>query len=168
MMNSSRIKKLQVLAERGMDGEKQNAKRALERICEKQGISLEALDDSSDKKELHWFNYPRKNKLYHKLLHQCIYKALGDTEDFKYYRTGKKSKVGVYCTKSQAIEIELDFSFYKFNLDKELDRLISTFIQVNDIFPPDVPIEVIEDTSLEDLYLSMSIKKQIPKKAIKE
>ena len=132
-----RIKKLQALAERGVGGEKETAERMLQRMLEKNGIhSLEELE--TDKYEYTLFSYKGEHEL--TLLQQCIYKVLTNAGDRSCYRTrGTRQKIGIYCTKAQKIEIELEFEFYRNLFYEELKTFVTAFIQAQGIFPPDAP-----------------------------
>lgn len=132
-----RIKKLQALAERGVGGEKETATKMLQRLLEKNGISaLEELE--KDEVEYFLFSYKGRHEI--KLLKQCMYKVLGYSDHTKYYRTrGTRQKIGIYCTKAQRIEIELEFEFYRNVFYEELSDFIEAFIQVQSIFPTDAP-----------------------------
>ena len=106
-----RIKKLQALAERGVGGEKETAEKMLQRMLEKNGIrSLDELQSE----EYEYVLFPYNGKYEKKLLMQCIYKVLTAAGDRTYYRTrGKRQKLGIYCTKAQKIEIQMEFDFYR-------------------------------------------------------
>lgn len=106
-----RIKKLQALAERGVGGEKDTASKMLVRLLEKNGISsLEELE--TEQYEYTLFSYNGKHEI--KLLRQCIYKVMGAKSDRTVYKPyGRRQKIGIYCTKAQKIEIELEFEFYR-------------------------------------------------------
>lgn len=132
-----RIKKLQALAERGVGGEKETAEKMLQRLLKKNGINtLEELE--KDKVEYSLFSYNGKHEI--QLLAQCMYKVLGYSNDTTYFRTkGTRQKIGIYCTKAQRIEIELEFEFYRNVFYEELSSFMSAFIEAQDIFPPDAP-----------------------------
>lgn len=132
-----RIKKLQALAERGVGGEKTTAQKKLQRMLEDNGItSLEELE--TEQYEYTLFSYNGKHEI--QLLKQCIYKVITAAGDRTYYRTrGTRQKIGVYCTKAQKIEIELEFEFYRNVFYEELATFMSAFIQAQQIFPPDAP-----------------------------
>jgi len=134
-MDLERLKKLKVLAERGSPGEKDNAKLLLDRLCKKYGVSLDDVK-TSDQKIIRWFKHKRGGHS-RELLVQCIAKALNQST-FTTSRRGRnggwRSEIGVECTAAEAIEIELDFSFYSAALEVEIDRLFNMFIQRNDVF----------------------------------
>lgn len=69
-----------------------------------------------------------------------MYKVLGYSDNTEYYRTrGKRQKIGIYCTKVQRIEIELEFEFYRNVFYEELGTFMNAFIQAQKIFPEDAP-----------------------------
>lgn len=52
-----------------------------------------------------------------------------------YYRSkGTRQKIGIYCTKAQKIEIELEFEFYRNVFYDELNTFMDAFIQAQKIF----------------------------------
>lgn len=89
----SRIKKLQALAERGVGGEKDTAKKKLEKLLYENGItSLDELEE--DKVEYFLFSYKGKHEIL--LLKQCVYKVLGAGADRTAYRSrGYRQKMGL-------------------------------------------------------------------------
>ena len=156
---ADRLKRLRALAERGVGGEKENAQRILERLCDKYGLDISQLD--TEEKKLTWFRY-RKGNHFRKLLAQCIVKVCGKgTKLYGHNREATRAReYAVECTASEAVEIELDYEFYADALQKELDRLISMFIQKNNIFPKDVTVAEDCELTEEDILLYRSIKHQ--------
>lgn len=132
-----RIKKLQALAERGVGGEKTTAEKMLKKMLEKNGIS--SLDElKEDEVEYFLFSYKGRHEI--KLLKQCMYKVMGYSDHTEFYRTaGTRQKIGIYCTKAQRIEIELEFEFYRNVFYEELPSFMNAFIQAQSIFPADAP-----------------------------
>lgn len=132
-----RIKKLQALAERGVGGEKDTAAVMLQKMLEKNGLrSLEELE--TDEVEYTLFSYSGKHEI--KLLRQCIYRVLGAKADrTTYHSKGTRQKIGIYCTKAQKIEIELEFEFYRNVFYEEIATFMDAFIQAQKIFPEDAP-----------------------------
>lgn len=157
------IKKLQALAERGVGGEKVTAAEKLKKILERNGLqSIEEL--KGEEAEYFLFSYNGKHEI--KLLKQCMYKVLGAAEKITYFRTrGTRQKIGIYCTKAQKIEIELEFEFYRNVFYDELTNFMSAFIQAQSIFPKDAPINDKDlcDYTEEELYrlqMAAGIKKK--------
>ena len=148
-----RIKKLQALAERGVGGEKETAEKMLQRMLEKNGIhSLEELE--TEEYEYALFSYRGVHEI--KLLKQCIYKVLTAAGDRTYYRTrGTRQKIGVYCTKAQKLEIELEFEFYRNLFYEELETFMEAFIQAQGIFPPDAPTGSLDRLNEKDMKMAL-------------
>lgn len=154
-----KIKKIKALAERGVGGEKSTAEQKLKKLLEENGIvSLDELEREQAEFELFSYN----GKYEKKLLMQCMYKVLKDLDFKTYHRRGTKQKVGIYCTKAEKIEIQLEFDFYKNALHEEMDRLVRAFIQANKIFPDNTPYDDSELTE-EDIKI-MSISSMIEKR----
>lgn len=148
----ARIKKLQALAERGVGGEKTTAEKMLQKMLKKNGIgSLEELE--TDSYEYTLFSYHGKHEI--KLLRQCMYKVMGADSDRTTYRTkGTRQKIGIYCTKAQKIEIELEFEFYKNVFYEDLSTFMDAFIQAQGIFPADAPKGDIDECNEHDLKMA--------------
>lgn len=148
-----RIKKLQALAERGVGGEKETAEKMLQKMFEKNGInSLDELE--SEEYEYTLFSYNGKHEI--KLLRQCIYKVLTAAGDRSIYRTkGTRQKIGIYCTKAQKIEIELEFEFYRNVFYEELGTFMDAFIQAQQIFPPDAPHGRLDKMNERDMKMAL-------------
>lgn len=144
-----RIKKLQALAERGVGGEKDTAEKMLQKMMEKNGI--QSLDElQSEKCEYTLFSYNGKHE--RKLLIQCIYKVLTAAGDRRYYHSkGTRQKLGIYCTKAQKLEIEMEFAFYRNVFYEELDIFMSALINAQGIFPPDAPKESFDKFNERDI-----------------
>ena len=69
----NKLKKLLALAERGVQGEAENARRLLEKLCMEYGVSMDELLDENQVK-YHFFEVGR-NKIYLDLFSQCYYKV---------------------------------------------------------------------------------------------
>ena len=132
-----RIKKLQALAERGVGGEKTTAQKKLAKLLKDNGIN--SLDElQKEEYEYTIFSYNGKHEI--KLLRQCMYKVMGAKSDRTAYKPyGRRQKIGIYCTKAQKIEIELEFEFYRNVFYEELGTFMNAFIQAQKIFPEDAP-----------------------------
>lgn len=127
-----RIEKIKALAERGVGGEKDTAQKKLDKLLKDNGLTIESLESE----EIHYYLFSYSSSYSKKLLFQVMYKVL--STKVSYYRTKHtRNKVGVYCTHSQKIEIELDYEFYLNLFEEEVDSLLSAFIQEQDLFPND-------------------------------
>jgi len=153
-----RMKKLLALAERGVGGEKETAARMLQKLLKKNGIrTLEELE--KEEAEYTLFSYKGKHEL--KLLKQCIYKIMTAADHTTYYHTkGTRQKLGIYCTRAQKIEIELEFDFYRKVFYEELSKFVSAFIQAQRIFPPDAPegsYDKLDERDMKIAYMAEGI-----------
>lgn len=70
--------------------------------------------------------------------------AKSDRTAYKPY--GRRQKIGIYCTKAQKIEIELEFEFYRNVFYEELSTFMDAFIQAQKIFPEDAPVPINSST----------------------
>lgn len=157
-----RMKKLQTLAERGVGGERDTAEKMLQKMLKKNGIrSLDELQSE----QYEYVLFPYNGKYEKKLLKQCIYKVLTAAGDRTYYHTkGKRQKLGIYCTKAQKIEVQMEFEFYRKVFYEELDIFMIAFINAQKIFPPDAPIDSSDSLSERDmkiLHMAGGIEKRI-------
>lgn len=147
-----RIDKLRALAERGVGGEKETAQRKLDKLLKDNGLTLESLTSE----ETHYYLFSYTNEHTRKLLNQVMYKVMGG-EQRVYRSKGKRMKIGLFCTSSQKVEIELDYEFYRNLFDAEVGNLLTAFIQKQEIFPDDCPVSTINLDELspeeKDKYL---------------
>lgn len=142
--------KLQNLAERGVGGEKETAKKKLAKLLKENGLTENDLNEQTE----HYYLFKYKDALNKRLLMQCIFKTMGAANDISIYRTkGKRNKLGIYCTPAQKLEIDLDFEFYSALFEQEADIFMSAFIDKQDIYPKDAPVLSInsEELNSEDI-----------------
>lgn len=154
----SRLKRLKALAERGIGGEKENAQRLLDKLCEKYGI-LPREVEGSDERKLRWFRF-RKGAQFRKLLGQCIFKTVGKGRPTYKHTHSRIRELGTECTAAEGIEIELDYDFYADALKEEMTRLVEMFIQKNDLFPPNCDVAKDSCMTEADMLLYRGIKKK--------
>ena len=69
-----------------------------------------------------------------------------DSDRTQYKPPHTRQKIGVYCTKAQKLEIELEFEFYERLFEEQQELFLSAFIQKQRIFPPDAPVSDAEPT----------------------
>lgn len=125
------MKKLQALAERGERGEREAARRQLERLMEKYNVDEAGLSD--DTIRFHWYTFKTKEEK--KLLFQVFYKVAPKRETFrKTAGKGRNTQSGIKCTDAEALQIEIEYEFYKELFHEELDLFLSAFIQKHEIF----------------------------------
>ncbi|GAB6071550.1 hypothetical protein JCM30760_26480 [Thiomicrorhabdus hydrogeniphila] len=129
-----KAKKLLLLAEQGVGGEKVNAEKFLHRLLAKHGIKISDLNDTKTEE----FRIKIKGKKLHtKLLAQICYSVNPDVALFS--TRGNRSAFVIESTKSDFIEIELKYTIYAKAFDEQLSTLSNdfylAFIQKNKIFP---------------------------------
>lgn len=130
-----RLERVRALAERGVDGEKENAEALLQRLMIKYGITDEDIEDNSV--QTYFIRY--QTYWERKLLYQLAYMHLGSGHAYGCvgtYTNRPRKKVGVECTPAQYIEIEADFEFYRAALEEEMSLFYTAFISKNNLFPP--------------------------------
>lgn len=105
-----KIRKVQALANRGADGEKQSAAALLDKLMKQYGIDEAEIAEERLEKCFFRYKTPYERKL---------------------------QQVGIDCTAAERLEIEFSYEFYKAALEEEMERFYSAFLMKNDIFPPD-------------------------------
>lgn len=123
-------KKLNELAKRGVGGESENAKRFLDKLLKKHGISPEQIE--GDKIEREYFKLNKKTD--ERLMAQIFSNILGDAYNSYYQSKQKKTIVSVDCTKAQQIEIQAKYDFYSKLYEQEVEIFYSAFIQRNELW----------------------------------
>lgn len=134
-MTPERLKKIRELALNGVDGEKEAAQAALEKLSVKYGISIETLDEEIP----HKFHFEFHGEEERRLLSQVAFKVIGETGHsfpLNYTDTGRrcKTKISIECTEAQRAEIEFYFDFYNRLWKKEKEYLYKAFINKHYIF----------------------------------
>lgn len=129
------LKKLHALAERGDRGERAAARRQLDKLLAKYHISEAELDE--ERMEMRWFSY--KGHFERKLLHQVIYKVCGGDRAIWQHNAGrgKYTQHAVECTPAEAVQIQIEFDFYKHALTEEMEFFYRAFIQKHAIYGTD-------------------------------
>lgn len=129
------LQKLYALAERGDRGERAAARHQLDKLLAKYHISEEELDEETV--DLRWFSY--KGDFEQKLLHQVFYKVCGGDRSIWQHNKGrgKYTQHAVECTKAEAIQIQIEFDFYRQLLEDEIAFFFRAFIQKHEIYGDD-------------------------------
>lgn len=119
-------KKLKALADRGIDGEKDNAVDALNRLLKKHNISLQELEEEKIITKV--FKVGRHKQLFV----QCSASISDSIKLFGHRHS--KVKMIVDLTTSQFIELEAKFEFYKKDYEKKERQFFDAYIQSNRLF----------------------------------
>lgn len=115
----NKLKKLLALAERWVQGEAENARRLLEKLCKEYVVSIDELLDENQVK-YHFFEVGR-NKIYLDLFAQCYYKVANKNR--LSYKQISRSKIAVEMTAIQYTEMVSLFAWHKANFDNELEEM---------------------------------------------
>lgn len=119
-----KLRKLQALAEQGCRGEAENARRAIERICEQYGLRLEDVLDI-DTKHRYTFEIGRAKEMMN-LFIRCL-SAVCDTTDMGYWKP-TRSSIKVELTALQYAEVASLFDWHKANYNRELEEFKNSFM----------------------------------------
>lgn len=140
------LQKIKALADRGIDGERENAQAILLRLMEQYGISEAEIEE--DRRETAWFTYSQETE--RRLLYQIIYMVTGQTAYgcVGTYTGRKRKKVGINCTAAERVEIEANYEFFKAAMEAELEVFYSAFASKNRLFPSE---DKVKPKSIEDL-----------------
>ena len=74
--------------------------------------------------------------------------------DMRKKKEQRRQKIGIYCTKAQKIEIELEFEFYRNVFYEELSTFMDAFIQAQKIFPEDAPVGDYDEFNERDMKIA--------------
>lgn len=125
---------------------------ALKKLNEKQMNyckTLSALIDRAKIKGLKEENERNRGKL------RGFLECMGTKSDRTAYKPyGRRQKIGIYCTKAQKIEIELEFEFYRNVFYEELSTFMDAFIQAQKIFPEDAPVGDYDEFNERDMKIA--------------
>lgn len=129
--NMELLRKLKALAERGIGGEKETARNLLDRLMKKYGV--EEVDLSDEAVEEHGYSFSTEWE--RKLLHQLFFKIAEDREVYRYkYGEGARTKLFCVCTKAEAVQISVEYDFYRELWKDELGMFFLAFVQKHKIF----------------------------------
>lgn len=126
----AKLRKLQALAERGVGGEKETAKRMLEKLLARHGLTLDDLAD--ERRDTRWFPAPTKFDV--RLAVQIMAKVCNTDNPGVYSSKSRPKQVGVEVTPSEAIEFELHYDTLRKALSEHFKDAFSAFVQANRLF----------------------------------
>lgn len=115
----AKLKKLLSLAERGTQGEAENARMLLEKLCKEYSISIEELLDENQVK-FYTIDIGR-NAVYKNLFMQCYSKVF--QKESMSYRQTSRSQISVEMTALQYAELVGLFEWHKSNFNQELEEM---------------------------------------------
>lgn len=121
----AKLLKLQALVENGYKGEAIAAKRRLESLCRKYGVSIE--DILREKEEITRYEFETgSSSLLKTLFKQCYFKVLNKKEIIYYNRS--RSKIAVDLTPLQYAELSNLFEWHKVNFKKDMEKTLNTML----------------------------------------
>lgn len=121
--------KLQELAKRGVDGEKENADKLLKKLMKKYNIS----EDEINNEEKNEVEIELRDNIEVRLVCQILFSFFDDAPLYQKWR--KRIKYYTKLTKSQEIEFRYMFSVYLEDFRKQERIFYRAFINKNRIFP---------------------------------
>lgn len=126
-----RLRKIEKLANCGVDGERENAVRMLRDLLSQHGLTLEDL--SEENKKEYWLNY---RTIWEKKLLCQIYAKITGSSQIRYSKlkgkTGMFFKLGV----AQYIDFMAMYDAYRPALKKEMETLFMAFVSKHNICAP--------------------------------
>mgnify|MGYP005924602649 FL=1 len=150
-----KLRKLAALAERGMEGEAANAKRAIERICQQYGIRLEDMLEE-DKKRYHI--RVGRNPMQRQLFNQCYGVVVG-TGEITYWNISRDT-IAVELTPLQYAELVSMWEWHQSNFKRDLEdmekTIVDAYISKHHLYAP-------SDGSEEDYELTAEEKARLLK-----
>lgn len=145
------LQKIKALADRGIGGEQESAQALLTRLMAQYGINERELE--GERRETAFFAYSQETE--RRLLNQIIYMVTGSGGSgcVGSWSGRKRKKLGADVTAAERLEIDMNYSFFKEAMKKELEIFFSAFANKNRLFPsPDKVAERDdEDPTEEDL-----------------
>jgi hypothetical protein len=127
-----KLKKIQALAEAGVGGERENAKRKLEALLAKHGLTFEDLA-TKQLPQVHYYRY--KGMTERQLLAQCHVRVVPRSRPrVSYTRKGRRA-IGYELTPLEQLELGPLWSYYRRLWKKELGAFFMAFIHKHDLFP---------------------------------
>lgn len=141
------IKKLKVLADRGENGERQNAENLLNNLLKKHNISLEDLEEERSID----FVFQAEDET-NDLFMKVVSNILGSTHTI-YGKKWNPNTFIVNTTPEFAVEIQSKFDFYSDLYKRELKAFYGAFIIKNHLFASDSSPRDFSTLSEEELEL---------------
>lgn len=142
----AKLEKLLRLAERGIGGERQNARALLNSALKQHGLAEE--DIRGERIERRAFSF--RGAMEKKLLLQIIATVLGYKQPV-WSNPAAKGYLMVETTAAIAVEIEVLLDAHRKHLRKELEVFFTAYIHRQDLFPAGEPSRLESELSPEEL-----------------
>lgn len=121
----AKLRKLAALAERGIGGEAENARRLMEQICREHGVSIDEILNVEERKRYR-FEIGR-HKIDMNIFMQCYSRVTGE-KSMSYYRESR-SAISVEMTAYQYAEISSLFEWHKQNFQRDVESQMDILFQ---------------------------------------
>ncbi len=128
-------RKLKALVDGGMEGERENAKKLLDSLMKKHGITMEEIE--SEEVEFRWFEFKKE---LHDIFVQTAISVCGNRIKRYQQRTNINNgdfRMALELTRAEWIELDAKFAYYGNLYKEELDIFFIAFVQKNQLFNPD-------------------------------
>ena len=137
------LKKIQALAARGCNGERDTAARKLDELMNKYNISDDDLSEEKIVCETHVYHGSEEKQLLAQIACMVVNVNGGIFYSIQNTLTNRVSstKLAIDATAAQHIEIECLFDFYKKQWEKQKKLFLTAFIRKNELFPTAPPDE---------------------------
>jgi hypothetical protein len=122
------LQKIKALADDGIDGEKSNAQKLLNKLMGKYGYAIDDITDEHEERctfKIH----PSRKFLFWGIVHN----VLNSTESISYYKVGR-NEIGLMLSKSQEIIIRSMWDFYLKKLNDERKILFKAFMIKHELY----------------------------------
>ena len=145
--NIELIKKLMALAERGVGGEKETAKKKMAELMAKYGVNdADLSDDVLVEREYKYHDrYERQllKQIFAKINHERMVLVYGSG-------AGKRSILIFRATKAETIQAGVEYDFYRQLWKEEQDFLLECFVQKHELFrqDPDAPTAEVDTAKM--------------------
>ena len=162
-----RLGKLKDLADRGVDGERENAEQMLSELMHKYGISPDFINEVKKDRFTIRFKVIWERKLFVQLMSLCV----GNDDDWGLYahykprsRNWDHKTYEIECTQAQWIESLAKFEVLRRDYERQLKNFYRAFLMRNDLllpWDPNTPVPTEEELKqdCEAFELSLGIKK---------
>lgn len=131
----SKLRKILVLAESGVEFERIQANRLLDALCSKHGISRDDLLSE----EKRFYTVPFKNKFERKVVLQCYAMITGQERAASWKHPQRRNVFVFKLTAAENADLFACLEHFLPKLPGHLDDAVSAFIHAHHIFPPGDP-----------------------------
>ena len=143
------LRKVKTLADRGVNGEKENATRLLEKLMEKHGVTIDQI--IVPEREYVKFS-PRGQK---KLFFQVVFSVV---DGWPGSYTPDKSAIWIQVTAAERIQIEYKFDLMLKAFKKEQALFLKAFIQKNNLYSANAKTRSYDELTKEELEEAMRVR----------